>query len=107
MVVFEDPSIDSGNLVGGFLDFIRGALDSGDGSIFGIGFLLTIGVVSFMASKDYSYDRAMGVSGFISVVSGFILLKLGWISGGVFMLAIIWFVLGLYFLIKDRGGEEL
>ena len=107
MAVFADPELSSNNLIGSFFNWIKGVLDLGSGSMFGIGILLVIGGVSFLASKNYSYDRAMGVSGFITVVAGFIILRLGWISNKVFILACIWFVIGLYYLIKDRGGEEL
>ena len=107
MVVFEDPNLNPANLIGGFFSWIGEVLDLGSGSMWGIGVLLVIGMVSFLASKNYSYDRAMGVSGFISVVAGFIILRLGWINTQVFILACIWFVIGLYYLVKDRGGEEL
>lgn len=107
MAIFETCSISTSNLIGSFFSCITGFLDLGSGSIFGIGIMLVIGMVSFLASKSYSYDRAMGVSGFVTLVAGFIILKLGWISNKVFILAAIWFVIGLYYLIKDRGGEEL
>ena len=107
MVIFEDPQIDSGNLVGGFIENVAKLLDVGAGSMMGIGFILVIGLVSFIASKEFSYDRALGVSGFITLVAGFIILRLGWISNQIFILVVIYFVIGLYYLVKERGGEEI
>jgi len=107
MVVFNDPNITSDNLIGGFFSWISSILDLGGGSMLGIGLVLVIGMVSFIASKEYSYDRAMGVSGIITLVTGFIILRLGWISNQIFILICIWFVIGLYFLVKERGGEEM
>jgi hypothetical protein len=107
MVIFEDANIESGNLVGSFIDSVATRLDLGAGSMLGIGFILMIGVVSFIASKEFSYDRALGVSGFITLISGFIILRLGWISNQIFVLVIIYFIIGLYYLIKERGGEEI
>ena len=107
MVIFEDANIDSGNLVGSFIDSVAGFLDIGAGSMLGIGFILVIGVISFIASKEFSYDRALGVSGFITMIAGFIILRLGWISNQIFILVVIYFIIGIYYLIKERGGEEI
>jgi len=107
MAIFEDQSIASDNLIGGFIDNVAGFLDVGAGSMMGIGFILVIGLVSFIASKEFSYDRAMGVSGFITLIAGFIILRLGWISNQIFILVVIYFAIGLYYLVKERGGEEI
>ncbi len=107
MVIFEDPNLSSDNLVGGFFNWVMSVLDLGSGSMMGIGFILVIAMVSFAGSKAFSYDRAMGVSGFLTLIAGFIILRLGWISTGVFTLVVIWFVIGLYYLVKERGGEEI
>jgi len=107
MVIFETPNIESSNLVGGFIQSVANMLDLGAGSMMGLGFILVIGAVSFIASKEFSYDRALGVSGFITLVSGFIILRLGWISNQIFVLIVIYFIIGLYYLIKERGGEEI
>jgi len=107
MVIFETPNISSSNLVGGFIDSVSKNLDLGAGSMLGIGFILVIGVISFIASKEFSYDRALGVSGFITLIAGFIILRLGWISNQIFILVVIYFIIGIYYLVKERGGEEI
>jgi len=107
MAIFETPTIESGNLMGSFIDGVANFLDVGAGSMMGIGFILVIGMVSFIASKEFSYDRALGVSGFITLIAGFIILRLGWISNQIFILVVIYFIVGLYYLVKERGGEEI
>ena len=107
MAIFADPQIASDNLFAGFISWIAGALDLGAGSMLGIGFVIVIAMVSFIASKEFSYDRAMGVSGFITLIAGFIILRIGWISNQVFILIVLYFVIAMYYLIKERGGEEI
>jgi len=107
MVLYETPTIESSNLIGSFITWVARLLDLGAGSMMGIGFILMIGTISFIASKEFSYDRALGVSGFITLIAGFIILRLGWISDKIFGIVIIYFIVGLYYLIKERGGEEI
>jgi hypothetical protein len=105
-MAFADPNIGGSNPVGDLFSWIIGGLAGADGSIFGLAIVGLVALVSFAGSKAFSYDRALGVSGFLTLAVSFIFLRLGWITDGIFSLVVIYFVIGLYFLIKERGGEE-
>ena len=99
MAIFADPE----NITG-IVGFIR-YTDSLTGGWLGAAMLIIIGMVSFLSTKGYSSDRAFGFSGFLVLVSALFLRFLNLINDYVFFIAIIFFVVSLIFLLKERSGE--
>lgn len=100
-------NLDSGQLLPSFFQWLfGGALNFNNGSLWGIGLLMVVGLVSFFSFKAYSTDRAMTVSGLITWVIGLLSLKAGWISNGVFVVVCAYAMWGLYELFKARSAEE-
>lgn len=104
-MIFNDCTF-AGNIVMDFFTCIISGLQTSAGSVWGIGITLLIAIISFMTLKDYTFDRALVTSGFITMIAGLFMLKLEWISVKIFLLILIYFIVGVYFVIKERGGEE-
>ena len=100
-------NLDSSNLLSSFFTWLFGsALNFENGGIWGACLILSTALISFMLLKTYSTDRAMSVSGIITWVIGFLALKAGWISGGIFFIVCAYAVYGIYKLFDKQSQIE-
>ena len=100
-------NLDAGNLLPSFFTWLFGnALNFENGSIWGIGLVLCVALVSFMTFKTYSTDRAMIVSAIITWIVGFLALKAGWVSNGIFFIICAYVVYAIYKLFDKQSQFE-
>ncbi len=100
-------NLDSGNLLPSFFTWLFGnALNFENGSIWGICLIMSVALISFMLLKTYSTDRAMVVSSIITWIIGFLALKAGWISSGIFFIVCAYAVYGIYKLFDRQSQVE-
>jgi len=100
-------NLDVGNLIPSFFSWLfGGALNFQNGSLWGIGLIMCVALVSFMTFKAYSTDRAMITSGIITWIIGFLALKAGWISNGIFFIVCAYAVYGIYKLFEKQSQFE-
>lgn len=83
-----------------------GALGLNNGSMWGIGFLLVVMMISLLIFKSYGLDRGMTISSILTFIVGFLFLKAGWINNFVFTLTLIYVAFALYYLFAERSQEE-
>lgn len=110
MVDFIDSSytnLDAGNLIPSFFTWLFGnALSLQNGSIFGIGLILSVAMISFFAFKGFRYEKAMLPSSFITWLVALFSLKAGWIGNQIFFLCCAYVVVALFYVFKESSGEE-
>jgi len=100
-------NLDSGNLIPSFFTWLfGGALNFQNGSLWGVGLVLCVAMVSFMTFKVYSTDRAMIVSAIITWIISFLVLKAGWISNGIFFIVCAYTVYAIYKLFEKQSQFE-
>ncbi len=100
-------NLDSGNLIPSFFTWLfGGALNFQNGSLWGVGLVLCVAMVSFMTFKVYSTDRAMIVSAIITWIISFLALKAGWISNGIFFIVCAYTVYAIYKLFEKQSQFE-
>ena len=71
----------------------------------GVGILLFIGAVAYLTNKSYSYERAIGFSAFLTLISAILLRFLSLINDTVMFVCIALFVGSLIILFKERESE--
>jgi len=89
-----------------FLQYVNYTTDTAGTPILGIGILLIVGFVSFLATKQFSTDRALGFSAFLTLIVAVFLRFLSLISDFVFGVVVFIFVGSVIFLIRERNVEE-
>lgn len=100
-------NIDVTHLIPNFFQWLFGsALNFQNGSMFGIGFLLALGLITLLIFQSYSFDRAILTSSFITLIVGLLFLRAGWIGNGVYAICIIYFGAGIYYLFSHRGERD-
>jgi len=75
-------------------------------SYLGIGILMMVGFVAFLTTKNYSTERSLGFSTFLSLVTAIFLRVLGFINDWILTVVSICFALALILLWRERGVEE-
>jgi len=68
--------------------------------------LIIIGFVSFLATKAYSFERALGFSAFLTLVSALFLRFLELINDAILLIVIVIFIGSVILLMRERGVEE-
>jgi hypothetical protein len=110
MVSIIDSSynaLDTTNLLPSFFTWLFGGTLNFEGSsIFGVGLLLSVAVISFLTFKGFRYDKAMLPSSFITWLIALLELKAGWISNTVFFITCAYVVVAFYYVFKESSGEE-
>jgi len=100
-------NIDTGQLLPSFFQWLfGGALNNGDGSLFGIGLLLVVAVSVFLMFKGFRYEKAMITSSFITLIVGILTLSAGWIGIKTFILVCLYVAIAIYYLFKESSAEE-
>lgn len=99
-------NLDSSNLLPSFFQWLfQGALNLENGSIFGIGLILVVAMVSFLTFKGFATHKAMIVSSMITWLVALLSLKAGWISNFIFTLTCIYVVYSVYKLFEKSSDE--
>jgi len=68
--------------------------------------LIIIGFVSFLATKAYSFERALGFSAFLTLVSALFLRFLELINDAILLIVVVIFIGSVILLMRERGVEE-
>jgi len=71
----------------------------------GVGILVFIAAVAYLSNKSYSYERAIGFSAFLTLISAILLRFLSLINDTAMFVCIALFVGSLVILIKERESE--
>lgn len=101
-MVLSAPNFSSGLLPGFF-----NSANSYTSGWLGVIILLTIGVVSFLGSKLFSYERAFAVSSSFVLVSTIFLRYAGMVNNAVFTFSVIYFAISIIALIRERSVENV
>ncbi len=104
-VPFDYPSNNITGIVA-FLQYVNTLTEIGGTGFLGAGMLIIIGFVAFLATKAYSFDRALGFSAFLTLISAVFLRFLNLINDVVLFLVIVLFVGSVILLIRERNVEE-
>lgn len=100
-------NLDAENLVPSFFNWLLGgALTIENGSLFGVGLVLCVGIISFLTFKGFRYEKAMAPSAFITWIVALFSLKAGWINNVIFFLTCIYVVVAIYYLFDKSSQEE-
>jgi hypothetical protein len=75
-------------------------------SILGIGILVVIAIVSFIATKTYTFEKSLAFSAFLTSISAVFLRFLKLVSDGVLTLTIVYLVVAVIILFREREVEE-
>lgn len=106
MVVFPSPD---NNISIGLVGLLQYANDmtKGDGEtgIFGIAILIVVAFVTFLSTKGYSYDRALGFTGFLCLIVAILLRFLNLINDAVMIITLVLFVGVIIVLMFERNRE--
>jgi hypothetical protein len=87
-----------------FMDFLS-YTDTLTSGILGIGFLVIVGIVAFLTTKNYTWERSLGFSTFLVLISAIFLRIIDLINNEVFVVCIILFTLSGLALLRERGAE--
>jgi len=68
--------------------------------------LLVIGMVAFLSTKSYSYERAFGFSAFLVVICAILLRFMDLINDAVLLVSIVALIGAILILMKERSVEE-
>lgn len=71
--------------------------------LFGMGVLVAIALISFLTTTVYSYQKALGISSFISFLTALLLMGMNLINGQVFFVSVIYLVIGLIALYVENN----
>jgi len=104
-VPFAYPSNNMTGIVT-FLQYVNTLTEIGGTGFLGAGMLIIIGFVSFLATKAYSFERALGFSAFLTLISAIFLRFLNLINDVILFLIIVIFIVALVLLIRERNVEE-
>ena len=76
----------------------------GIGNPIGIVFLLVVGFITLISARIFTLDRALAASTFIGAVMSFFLVKLGWLSSGIFYIMLIALSISILMVLANREG---
>jgi hypothetical protein len=89
------------------VNYTNEATDTGYGPVLGILLLLGLPFLSFLLMKAaFTFERAGVAAGFFGFVLSIILISVGMIDMTIFVVANLFFVIFVYLVVKERGGEE-
>jgi hypothetical protein len=75
------------------------------GGMLGMGMLIVIFMVSFLSTKNFSYDKAFGFSAFLTLISAIFLRYMDLISDAILTICIIATIGAGLLLMKERSVE--
>jgi len=100
-MIFEYPTENITGLIG-FIQYTNTFVNG----LLGVGILVIVGMVAFLTTKAYSWERALGFSGFIVLISAILLRIIGLITNAVLVICVIGFALIGIALLRERNVEE-
>lgn len=101
-VPFDYPD----NNITGIVDFLKYTNTLADGWL-GAAILIIVGMVSFLATKSYTSERALGFASFLTLISAIFLRFLDLINDWILAFTIIFFIGSVLFLMRERDVEEV
>lgn len=104
-IPFDYPSNNITGIVT-FLQYVNTLTEIGETGFLGAGILIMVGFVSFLATKAYSFDRALGFSSFLTLITAIFLRFLNLINDVILFLVIVIFIASVVLLIRERNVEE-
>ena len=102
---FPYPSNDIEGVVT-FIQYVNSLTVIGGTGFLGAGMLIIIGFVSFLATKAYSFERALGFSAFLTLISAIFLRFLDLINDAILFLVVVIFIGSVILLVRERNVEE-
>lgn len=91
----------------GVLQYVNDVTTLGPVGLFGISILVMVGLISFLATKSFSFDRAFVYSTFFSLIVGIFLRFLELIPDGVLAFVLVLFIIAVIILFRERDAEGL
>lgn len=91
----------------GMFEYLDVALTSSGLRLFGIGILILIFFVSFLASKVVSTERSLVFSSFLTMISAIILRTMSLITDTTLFVSVILFVVSFVYLLIERDNETV
>lgn len=88
-----------------FLSLMHYANNAVDGML-GLGILIAMGIIIFLATKLYSYERALGLSAFITFIIALFFKFINLISDGILFGCIVYLIAGIIALWSEREKES-
>jgi hypothetical protein len=107
MAVFQDYDEYTGGSISSALTQTFNYVNYLTGGLLGISILLIVGLVTFISTKNYSWDRSLAFSSFIMLIVGILLRFLSLISDKVLVFCAILTAVSLVLLIMERDSEGL
>lgn len=104
MAVFEYPSNITSMVK--FLEYINTLTEVRGVGFLGVGMLIIIGFVSFLATKAYSFERALGFSTFLTLISAILLRFMNLINDAILFFVSVIFIISIIMLMRERNVEE-
>ncbi len=89
-----------------FETIINGILNTQNGSLWGIGFLLVIFMISFLLFKPFGFDKGLITASIINFIASLLFFKANWINETIFIISCIFVVVGIWVLLSTRSQEE-
>jgi len=93
------------NNITGILTFLQYVNTLVEGFL-GISFLIMIGMVSFLSTKVYTYERALAFSTFLTMICAILLRFIGLVNDATMTFCIIAFIGAVLLLMRERGAEK-
>jgi len=90
----------------GIIDFLQYTNSMTEGFL-GAGFLIIIFMVSFLSTKNYSYERAFAFSSFLTMISAVLLRFMQLINDWTLALSVILLVFSVIMLTRERSVERV
>ncbi|MFW9873019.1 MAG: hypothetical protein ACFFG0_07970 [Candidatus Thorarchaeota archaeon] len=86
------------------LVYINSLSDVGYGGMAGIFFLIIFASVLFLIQKSFQYEKAAGVTLFITCIVGLLFAVIGLVSSKIIYVLIILFLISLFLLFQSNEG---
>ena len=93
------------NNLTGILTFLQYVNTLVDGFL-GIAFLIMVGMVAFLSTKVYTYERALAFSAFLTMICAILLRFVGIVNDYTMAFCIIAFIGATLLLMRERGAEK-
>ena len=86
------------------IQYVNEITNVGGIGFFGVGILIMVGFVSFLASKSYPFAPAFGFSAFLTMITAIFLRFMDLINDSVLFIIVVLFVIALVMLLTGERG---
>ena len=104
VVPFEYPG-EGGRSITDIIQFMQYVNTLCEGML-GIGMLIVIFFVAFLSTKTWSFDRSLGFSSFLTLISAVFLRFMSVINDVILFLTIAIFLVAILVLMRERNVEQ-